>query len=72
MNVSYNPFQLRDGFIEYSYKGRSKTDSVRVTLDSVQVSDGQWHYVEARWYLSKIELWLDYGQRQVSVSVQLV
>ena len=53
------PFQLRDGFVEYSYKDNS------LILDSVRVNDGQWHYIEARWYQSKMELWLDYGQRQV-------
>ena len=39
-----------------------------VTLESSEVSDGQWHYVEARWMNDPLQivLTLDYGQSQVS------
>ena len=59
-------FQLHDGFVEYSYGENS------LMLDSVRVNDGQWHYIEARWYQNKMELWLDYGQRQVSVIIDVM
>ncbi|XP_076447464.1 LOW QUALITY PROTEIN: cadherin EGF LAG seven-pass G-type receptor 2-like [Babylonia areolata] len=60
LNTGQVRMQLIDGFIQYTFEDNS------VTLDAVKVSDGQWHYIEARWYQGRMELLLDYGQIQKS------
>ncbi|XP_070192612.1 cadherin EGF LAG seven-pass G-type receptor 2-like isoform X2 [Littorina saxatilis] len=62
LDIGQVRLQLVGGFIQYSHGTNS------VTLDSVRVNDGQWHYVEARWYHTNLELLLDYGQRQKSIT----
>lgn len=51
--------QIVNGYIQYTYKENT------LIMDSIKVNDGLWHYVEARWYPGRMEILLDYGQRQV-------
>ena len=52
--------QLVQGIIHYIHNNQS------VAMHTVRVDDGDWHYVEVRWYTNTLVLTLDYGQIKVS------
>ncbi|KAG8278057.1 Cadherin EGF LAG seven-pass G-type receptor 2 [Homalodisca vitripennis] len=54
---------VEEGYLVYQLDGE------RVTLHSVEVTDGAWHRVEVQWSVAGVTLSLDYGLRSVSRSL---
>ena len=52
-----------NGYIHFIYPQRS------ISLDAIKVNDGRWHYLETRWLTGKLLLILDYGQVQLTESI---
>ncbi|XP_025106932.1 cadherin EGF LAG seven-pass G-type receptor 2-like isoform X2 [Pomacea canaliculata] len=63
LNIGQVRLQIVNGYIQYTYKENT------LIMDSIKVNDGLWHYVEARWYPGRMEILLDYGQRQKSLGL---
>ncbi|CAH1784160.1 unnamed protein product [Owenia fusiformis] len=53
--------EIVNGYIHYIHPEKT------AILDSVTVNDGQWHYMEARWYEGDLKLELDYGHKEVVI-----
>ena len=57
--------QIVNGFIHYIHPQHT------VVLDTVQVNDGKWHYLETRWLTGELIVTLDYGLYTVSTAMVL-
>ncbi|XP_033106725.1 cadherin EGF LAG seven-pass G-type receptor 2-like isoform X3 [Anneissia japonica] len=57
-------FEIENGYVQYRYHS-----NVIARINSVQVNDGEWHYVEAEWKNRQVVVKLDYGKETETETV---